>query len=202
MTRFPPLSVGLIFLLAAAFAWELSVGALDSKEALLRAGALRRVEVLKGEVWRFVTGMNMHGNTDHLVSNCVGLFVVGLAVEHAYGIGSALVMYVVAGLVGGIFCVAFEGEATVGASGAIFGWWGAAVVFFHRYRGRLSKRDAQVGTVLLVWALWTIGKGFMTTYISNASHIGGFLAGAAIAALVPTRLAELHDPPADVMRPF
>ena len=117
MTRFPPLSVGLIFLLAAAFAWELSVGALDSKEALLRAGALRRVEVLKGEVWRFVTGMNMHGNTDHLVSNCVGLFVVGLAVEHAYGIGSALVMYVVAGLVGGIFCVAFEGEATVGASG-------------------------------------------------------------------------------------
>ena len=100
-------------------------------------------------------------------------------------------MYFAAGFAGAIASLMFEGGPTVGASGAIFGWWGAAVVFYFRHQKQLMLRDTRVGFVLLVWAGWTIVTGLLNPHISNASHLGGFLAGATIALLTPTRLPEL-----------
>lgn len=192
MSRVPPLTIGLIVLLTAVFVWELAVGALNDEQALLRAGALNRAAVLRGEVWRIPMSTLLHGNFDHLLSNCLGLFLMGLAVEHAFGATAAGTIYVAAGLIGAAFCVAFEGHTTVGASGAIFGWWGAAIAFYYRHRQRLLTRDARVGFVLLIWAAWTILSGFLSPQISNFSHLGGLLAGAATAWFLPTRIAELR----------
>lgn len=194
MSRFPPLSIGLIVLLFVVFGWELAVGALQDEASIMRAGALERAAVLRGEVWRIPISMHLHGSPDHLIGNCVGLFLMGLAVEHAFGWVAAGLMYAAAGIAGALLSMAFEGGPTVGASGAIFGWWGAAIVFYYRYRRRLLTRDARVGFVLLVWAGWTILSGFLDPHISNFSHLGGLAAGAAVAAFFPTRLTELHEP--------
>lgn len=192
MSRMPPVTIGLIVLLTIVFVWEVAVGALQSEEKLLRAGALQRKAVLAGEYWRIPTSTLLHGSADHLLGNCLGLYLMGLAVEHAFGSLAAGGIYAAAGVIGAGFCVAFEGHTTVGASGAIFGWWGAAIAFYARFRTRLLTRDTRVGFVLVLWAGWTILTGFLNPQISNFSHLGGLLAGAAIAWFCPVRIAELR----------
>jgi rhomboid protease GluP len=193
MSRWPPVTLVIIALLAVVFFLEVVGGALESKEAIMRAGALERQAVARGEWWRIPASMHLHGSFEHLFGNCCGLFLLGLAIEHAYGPIPATAMYFLAGFAGAILSLAFEGGPTVGASGAIFGWWGAAVVFYYRYRSKLLDRDTRVGFVLLVWAAWTIFTGFLSPEISNFSHLGGFLAGAGMAFFIPTRLAELRE---------
>lgn len=192
MSRLPPVTIGLIVLLSLVFFWEVAVGALQSEEKLLRAGALQRKAVLAGEYWRIPTSTLLHASTEHLLGNCLGLYLMGLAVEHAFGSLAAGGIYAAAGVVGAILCIVCEGGTTVGASGAIFGWWGAAIAFYARYRTRLLTRDTRVGFVLLLWAGWTILTGFLNPQISNFSHLGGLLAGAAIAWFCPVRIAELR----------
>jgi rhomboid protease GluP len=195
MARFPPLTVGLVLLLFAVFGWELATGALRNEQAIIRAGALERNRVLQGELWRIPASIHLHGSADHLLGNCLGLFLMGLAVEHAFGLMGAGLLYAVAGVAGAVLCMAFEGGPTVGASGAIFGWWGAAIAFYFRYRRRLLTRDVRVGFVLFLWAGWTILTGFLSPHVSNFSHLGGLAAGMAVAYLLPTRLVELHPTP-------
>jgi len=197
MKMFPPLTMLLIVYLAIVFAWELSVGALENRAAIMEAGALERQAVMKGEVWRIFTAMHLHGSVDHLLGNFFGLFLMGLAVEHAFGFMPAALIYLCAGVSGAIMSLVFEGGPTVGASGAIFGWWGAAVVFLYRFRRKLLMRDARVAFVLLAWAGWTILLGFLSVEVSNFSHLGGFIAGAALAMLLPTRLVELQPATSD-----
>jgi rhomboid protease GluP len=192
MSRLPKLSTALIVLLTVIFCWELASGALQNERAILRAGALERKAVLAGEWWRIPASMHLHASFDHLVGNCIGLFLMGLAVEHAFGLLGAAAIYFSAGVLGAIFCVIFEGGVTVGASGAIFGFWGAAISFLYLHRHRLLAKDVRAAFVLLVWAAWTIFTGFLSPQISNWSHIGGLLAGAALAMVIPTRIAELR----------
>src|SRR5207249_3602700 len=66
---------------------------------------------------------------------------------------------------------------SVGASGAIFGLQGAAIVLFRTHRDRLLLRDRRVGFVLLVWAIYTIVGGLLTPLIDNGAHLGGALGG-------------------------
>lgn len=195
MSRSPPFTIFMIVLLTVMFAWELGSGALKDEAAIMRAGALEKKAVLEqGEWWRIPTSMHLHGGLDHLIGNCLGLFLLGLAMEHAFGFWSAALIYFVAGVAGALASIALEGGPTVGASGAIFGWCGATIVFYFRYRSKLMARDTRVGGVLLIWAGWTILTGFLSPQVSNFSHLGGFLAGAAIAFLTPTRLDELREP--------
>ena len=78
MRRFPPLTSVLIAVLATIFAAEVVFEALDSPEAIVAAGALVRDEVERGQLWRLVTAIFLHGGRDHLVSNAIGLFILGM----------------------------------------------------------------------------------------------------------------------------
>jgi membrane associated rhomboid family serine protease len=89
----------------------------------------------------------------------------------------------------------------VGASGAIFGLQGAAIVLFRLHRDRLLVRDRRVGFVLLVWAIYTIAGGLMQPFIDNGAHIGGALGGALIARrLHPVVLSPLPPERAAALR--
>jgi len=90
---------------------------------------------------------------------------------------------------------------SVGASGAIFGLQGAAIVLFRVHRERLLVRDRRVGFVLLVWAIYTIVGGLMTPFIDNGAHIGGAVGGVLIARrLHPVILSPLPPERAAVVR--
>ena len=194
MRRFPPVTLALVLVLAAIFAAEVAFDLLDSADGLLIAGALSRAAVLAGQWWRLVSAVFLHGGFEHLVGNVVALFVLGMVCEHAFGRVQFVWLFVMSGVAGSVVSMLTSEGPSVGASGAIFGLQGAAMVLFRRYRDRLLVRDRRIGLVLLVWALFNIVQGVLSPFIDNGAHIGGLVAGILLArGLHPIVL----DPPSD-----
>jgi len=192
MRRFPPLTVAILAVLLLILIFEIRVGALESREAIVAMGALARERVAAGDYWRLLTAPWLHGSVDHLLGNGIALYILGMVCESAFGRAQLLVLYVLSGLAGSLLSVLMSPGPSVGASGAIFGLQGAAIVLFRMHRDRLLVRDRRVGLVLIIWALYTIVGGFMEPLIDNGAHIGGALGGALIARyLHPVVLSPL-----------
>jgi len=192
MRRFPPVTAAILVLLVAIFALEVRFGALRSREAIIAAGALVRERVSAGEYWRLLTAPWLHGGFDHLVGNGVALFILGMVCEHAFGGRQFLVLYVLSSVAGSVVSGGVSPGPSVGASGAIFGLQGAAIVLFRQHRDRLLLRDRRIGFVLLLWAIYAIVSGLGESFIDNGAHIGGALGGALIARrLHPVVLSPL-----------
>jgi len=192
MRRVPPVTLAIIGVLVVIFVAEASRGALASRAGIVAAGALVRERVAAGEYWRLLSATFLHGGGDHLVGNAIALYILGMICEHALGRGQFVLLYVASALAGSLVSLLTSPGPSVGASGAIFGLQGAAVVLFRTHRDRLLLRDRRIGWVLLVWAIYTIVGGLMTPTIDNGAHIGGALGG----ALVARRLQpEVLGPP-------
>ncbi|MGH8762061.1 MAG: rhomboid family intramembrane serine protease [Nitrosospira sp.] len=133
-----------------------------------------------GEWWRLGSAMFLHFGAIHLTLNLWALWDGGQLVERMYGHARFTGIYFASGLTGNLLSlVAHKGLAiSGGASGAIFGMYGALLVFLWRERRNLHPEEFR-------WFFWgasafagiTLVLGFLITGIDNAAHIGGFLAG-------------------------
>jgi rhomboid protease GluP len=170
MAYVAPATLTMIVLCTAVFGWQIASGGLDSREALVESGALVTDRLVRGEAWRLVSSMFLHGSPDHLLGNMLALYILGIACEHAFGPLMMLGIYAVAGIAGGLASAAVMPLPTVGASGAIFGLMGCAVAMLAR------RRREQ----LLL--------GSMNPMIANMAHLGGLLAGAALGWVITPRL--------------
>ena len=192
MHRWPPLTLAIIGVLAVVFAVEAALKAITSAERLIAFGALSRPEVFAGQYWRLLSATWLHGGLDHFVSNAIALYILGMICEHAFGRSQYFVLYVLSGLGGSVLSLLISEGPSVGASGAIFGLQGAAIVLFRRHRDRILMRDRRIGVVLLGWAIYSIVTGLTSPFIDNGAHIGGGLTGALIARILhPVVLAPL-----------
>lgn len=194
MHRRPPVTLTLIGLLTLIFLVEAATRAITSARGLVAFGALSRPEVLAGQYWRLESATWLHGGLDHLVSNAIALFILGMICEHAFGRTQFFVLYVLSGVGGSILSVLISEGPSVGASGAIFGLQGAAIVLFRRHRERILMRDRRIGVVLLGWALYSIFTGWTSPFIDNGAHIGGVLTGALIARRLHPSVLEPLPP--------
>lgn len=152
--------------------------------SLLDDGSVSRFAVDQGDYWRILTAGFLHTGMIHLLFNMFGLYILGGLLEPAVGRLRFAVIYFVSLLAGSFGALLLEPTApTVGASGAIFGLMGAAVVVM-RNRG-INPMESGLG-------LW-IGLNLLITFtipnISIGGHIGGLLGGA-VAALVMFDLPE------------
>lgn len=198
MSVFPLFAVALIAANAAAFAWELSVGALKSREAVIAAGAVYGDKVFAGESWRLGSGMFLHAGLGHLIGNCVVLYILGMVSQRAWGAGYALSIYFASGLASSLLSAAMQPKPSVGASGAIFGLLGAVVVFFYRYRDSFRMRDRRIGAGLLGWGIFQLSLGFMSPIVDNWGHMGGLAAGALLALVLPSAICDKQPEGASV----
>src|SRR5262249_4039205 len=153
--------------LTLIFVVEAAVRALTSADRLIAFGALSRPEVFAGQYWRLESATWLHGGPEHLVSNAIALYVLGMICEHAFGGTQYFVLYVFSGLGGSVLSVLVSEGPSVGASGAIFGLQGAAIVLFRRHRDRILMRDRRIGVVLLAWAGYSIVVGLTSPFIDN-----------------------------------
>jgi rhomboid protease GluP len=181
MDRWPPVTLAIIAVLSLVFMAEAALRATESAERLVAFGALSRPEVSGGEYWRLESATWLHGGLNHLVSNAIALYVLGMICEHAFGSTQYFVLYVLSGVGGSVLSFLSSEGPSVGASGAIFGLQGAAIVLFRRHRARILMRDRRIGVVLLGWAVYSIVTGWTSPFIDNGAHIGGVLTGALIA---------------------
>lgn len=201
MGYWPPATLALIGLLVAVFVWQLASHAFDSQATLVDAGALVRNRVLEGEYWRMLSATFLHGGFEHLFGNCVALYILGMAGEHALGAWRVLVIYVASGLAGSLASVLTGPGPSVGASGAICGLMGAVVLILYRYRHVYHVRDKEIGLVLAGWAAYTILIGAMDPRIDNWAHLGGLVGGAVVAAGIRPRVALTASPTAARVQP-
>ena len=143
------------------------------------------IGVGEGQWWRLITAAFLHGSLIHLGMNMLMLWWIGAPMEAALGPLRFLGLYVASGLAGSAGALLLSPQAvTVGASGAIFGVLGAALVF-ERQRTYVLGGSA-LGIILLNLILT-----FTIPNISIGGHIGG-LAGGAAAGLALTRFGRAH----------
>jgi membrane associated rhomboid family serine protease len=142
------------------------------------------------EYWRIVTSGFLHDGLLHVAVNMLSLYFVGRSLEPAIGRVNFAAVYVASLLAGSFGALLFEPMApTVGASGAIFGIFGALIVVA-RSRG-ISIWQSGLGAVLLFNLLFTVSvRG-----ISIGGHVGGLVAGLITGTLI-IELAERRRKPA------
>ncbi len=158
-----------------AFIWQRTTGGLASNEGLLSHGALLGIAVTQyGQWWRVVTGGFLHGGEWHILLNMVALMQLGTAVEEEYGKTRFLLIYAIS-LVGSGLAVVYAApfDITVGASGAIFGLFGAYIAFALRLGERGRGMIAQVLPIIVINLVFT----FAVPNISKAGHVGGLIVG-------------------------
>jgi len=129
-----------------------------------------------------LTSCFAHGSLLHVALNMYALRQVGPLVEPSAGGARFSVMYVLSGIVASLTSATWS-EATgnpllsVGASGAICGVMGAAVVVAVRVHGWRSSIAWDVG----LWLGLTLIYGATSQHVDNAAHVGGMIAGCATA---------------------
>lgn len=149
-------------------------GSSTSLLTLVEFGAKYDPLIYQGEWWRFFTAIFLHIGLLHLIMNSIALFYLGVAVERIYGTSRFIAIYVIAGLFGSISSFAFNSQISAGASGAIFGCFGA-LLFFGVIHRKLFFRT--MGVNLIVILVINLGFGFMVPMIDNSAHIGGLIGG-------------------------
>ena len=131
--------------------------------------------IANGEYYRLLTSMFLHENVMHILFNMWALYVVGAPLERMLGRVRFVVLYFLSGFAGSAlaYWLAAPGSLTVGASGAIFGLFGALFVLGRRLRFDIRPIGFLIGINLLLT--------FTIANISWQGHVGGLVAGAALA---------------------
>lgn len=127
-------------------------------------------------LYRLVTSMFLHADIFHIFFNMYALYVIGTQVERYYGKKKMLIIYFVSGIVGSLFSNVFmsSNSISMGASGAIFGLFGALICFAYNYRAVLG--DFLKGSLIPVLVI-NLCLGLFISGIDVFSHIGGLIAG-------------------------
>ncbi|WP_327718161.1 rhomboid family intramembrane serine protease [Streptomyces sp. NBC_00490] len=131
--------------------------------------------VADGQWYRMVTSMFTHQEIWHIAFNMLSLWWLGGPLEAALGRARYLALYLVSGLVGSVLAYLLESPttATLGASGAIFGLFGATAVLMRR----LNYDMRPIIALLVINMIFTFNPAFD---ISWQAHIGGLVGGVVI----------------------
>jgi len=158
------------------------VGSSTDARTLILFGANMPAAYAGSEHWRLISSMFLHIGAVHLLFNGYALYLFGTFIERWCGRREMLVIYVLSGI-GGSAASAYLASYNVsaGASGAIFGLLGAAIVLVLRFRDRFPRpvRWLYARSLILI-ALVELTFGQITSGIDNHAHAGGFAVGLAL----------------------
>ena len=148
---------------------------------LLSFGAKLNVLIDRGQVWRLLTCAFLHGGLLHITFNMYALKIIGAEVEYAFGKVKYIIIYLISAIGSSIFSYMFNpASISVGASGAIFGLFGAMIIFGIRNKNKIGKEYIiNLAQVVIV----NIIIGIILSNIDNSAHMGGLVFGA-ISALI------------------
>jgi len=141
--------------------------------------------VAAGDWWRLITSAFLHASLLHIAFNMYFLWFVGSAVETALGRGRFLLVYFVSALAGSAGALVHTPNSpVVGASGALFGILGAALVLERQRNYVLGGSAAALIVINLI-------LGFTLSNISIGGHIGGLIGGV-LCTLVLSKFGRGH----------
>lgn len=192
----------LIVLNVIGYLWEVSVGGPGmisgfgnnyGMERVLSEAALIPVAVLQyGQWWRIFTGAFLHAGLIHIGVNMMSLWFLGQFIEYALGAWRMLLVYLISLVAAGLGVIYFSAPdvSTVGASGAIFGLFGALfAIGFKLGKPGMELVRSNVGILVLNLIIT-----FTVPAISWQAHVAGLLAGFVVTYVLyapPRRVAPV-----------
>jgi membrane associated rhomboid family serine protease len=179
--RGAPVSYGIIGAAVAVFV--LGMVSRDALEVLFVLGAQANQAVAAGQWYRLGTAAFLHADLMHILFNMWALSLFGPPLERDAGSGPFAAMYAASALAGGaaFYVLGDPGGVAVGASGAIFGLFGAWLAGFWRHRHTAAGR-AGLNQLLLLLGI-NAALPLLIPRIAWQAHLGGFLAGILIATV-------------------
>lgn len=155
---------------------------------VIRHYGQHNLSVLKGWYWQLLTAMFVHVDLVHLFGNMFFLLIFGLRAEELFAIEEYLLVYLLSGLTGNLLTLLFGSSmVSAGASGAIFGLFGACTIYVRRAVGQ-----SIMGALLFSFFLLMMNSAGNA---NNLAHFGGLVIGLLIGyTLASTRkLRTVYD---------
>jgi rhomboid protease GluP len=151
-----------------------------SNALLVQYGQVNEL-VLNGYFYQLLTSMFIHADITHIVGNMLFLFIFGLRGEEMFSLPEYLSIYLLGGLTGNFLSLLLlpSNTVSVGASGAIFAMFGAAIIYERR-----SFRQSILGALVYAFFLLFLSSGMG---VNNFAHIGGLVTGLIIGYVLATR---------------
>jgi rhomboid protease GluP len=173
-------------------------------DQLLKWGANNGTAVLvHGQWWRLITAMFVHAGIIHIATNMWCLWNLGLLAEPLMGPLGVVFAYLLTGFAGNLLSVAVHpgvpggpgAVVGVGASGAVFGLAGVLILLLNSPLLPLPRNELKrLRKSVIYFALLNLGIGLYTAVgpspikIDNMAHLGGFLSGLLLGALMIPRI--------------
>ena len=153
-------------------------------DTLVLFGANYGPLVKHGEIYRLITCMFLHAGIVHLGLNMYSLFIVGPRLEDFFGKWKYLLIYLISGISASLLSIGLNGDVvSVGASGAIFGLFGALLYFGYTYRGYIATI---IRSQIVPIVLYNLLIGFFIPGIDMWGHVGGLIGGVITANMLGT----------------
>jgi membrane associated rhomboid family serine protease len=135
--------------------------------------------VAAGDFWRLITSGFLHTSMIHLIMNGLALYWLGRMIEPALGHARFVAIYLVSLLTGSLGVILLSWDSpTLGASGAVYGLLGAAIVM---------ARNRNIGLMqsgLIPILAINLGITFLIPNISIGGHLGGLVGGMAVTFVI------------------
>lgn len=174
----------LVALIAAGFVVEVLLGASPlspTAAELLAAGGDFGPSVAAGEWWRPFTSLFLHAGLIHIAFNLWAFWNIGKYCERIFGNLPFLALYLFSGFGGALASLAIHPlTVCIGASGAIFGVYGAMLAFvMHPENRAIFPRSflVQQRNSLLGFVAYNVVFGLSIPNIDMSAHGGGLVTG-------------------------
>ncbi len=193
-----PTTWALLIVVGAAFLAEALLGrdtAVENNAALFRLGALYWPAVRGGDFWRIGSYALLHIGWLHLLVNGYALWILAPQLELTYGSNLTLGFFCATALAGGAASTAWAfttgtAHLAAGASGGIFGLFGATIALYLRVRKGLPEQVRR--SIMRAIAFNLLINLFIafSAPVDNAAHLGGLIAGVLLGLLAPLLRGE------------
>ena len=180
----PFITIALIIANVLIFLYtDMIINMLEKTLFYLNYANISQITLDQKEYHRLLTSTFMHFDISHLVGNMFSLFIIGYQLEPVMGHIKYVILYLISGI-GASICSALYftnleiPAIAMGASGAIFGIFGAYITF--ALMGKIEKRYVSYPR-LIIAAFLMLYNGMQQESIDNAAHLGGIIIGSIIA---------------------
>jgi membrane associated rhomboid family serine protease len=126
--------------------------------------------------WILVTSIFLHGSTEHLLYNMLALALFGTILERIIGSKKFLFVFFFTGIAASIASTFFY-DASLGASGAIFGLLGCLAVLRPKMQIWVMGVPMPMFVAVIVWLIIDLAGVFYPTNVANAAHVAGLIVG-------------------------
>ncbi|HDQ05980.1 MAG TPA: rhomboid family intramembrane serine protease [Candidatus Bathyarchaeota archaeon] len=141
-----------------------------STNVLIKLGQYN-INVLNGDYWQLLTSIFVHVDISHIALNMLFLIIFGLRAEDLFSTEEYFSVYMLSGLAGSLLTLFLMPPSTLsaGASGAIFGMYGAGIIYMRKTFGQSIIGALMYGFLLLILS--------MGADVNIVAHFGGLAAG-------------------------